>query len=175
MYFISPVSYNWNDAFALRSLGELMSMKLVEKLREEKGGVYGVNAAGTLSKYPYSYSTFAITFPCAPENTDTLTKATLEELKTIISKGISEEDLVKVKEQQRRKLETDLRQNMYWISSLYDAYYLGNDPAKTVFREKQIDGLSGKMIQDAAKKYINLSGFIRGVLLPGKPAEKKPF
>lgn len=176
MYFISPTAYNPDDAFRLRSLGELMSMKLVEKLREEKGGVYGVNAMGNMNRYPYSYSTFNITFPCAPENADTLSKAAIEELKTIIKTGVNEEDLAKVKEQQRRKLETDLRNNQYWLNSLYDAYYLGNDPAQTIFRQKQIESLSGKMIQDAAKKYINLSAYIRGILMPDKPGDKlKPF
>jgi zinc protease len=176
LQFISPAPYSQDDAYKIKSLGELMSIKLVEKLREEKGSVYGISANGNMAKYPYNYSAFTINFPCAPENVDTLTRSVIEELRTIIKTGVSEEDLAKIKEQQRRKLETDLRQNQYWLNNLYDAYYLGNDPAKSILRQKQIESLTGKMIQDVAKKYINLSAYIRGVLMPEKAADKlKPF
>ncbi|MGQ0739245.1 MAG: M16 family metallopeptidase [Bacteroidota bacterium] len=177
LVFTSPASYNANDNYALRSLGEIMNIKLVEKLREEKGGVYGVGAFGTINKIPYSYSTFNISFPCAPENADTLTKAALDELRKIISSGISKEDLEKIKEQQRRKLEVDIKQNGFWMNSLFDAYYLGNNPADILKRQQQIENLTPGMIQDAAKKYINPDKFIRAVLKPEKVEErpKKPF
>jgi len=176
MIFTGPVPYNVNDAYVLRSLGDLMSIKLVEQLREEKGSVYGVSAFGTISKYPYSYSTFNITFPCAPENVDTLSKAALEELKKIIKTGVSPEDLAKVKETQKRKLETDFRQNQFWMNSLYEAYYLGNNPSDILKRQKQVEGLTSKMIQDIAKKYVNLASYIRVILKPNKDDKTlKPF
>lgn len=169
LVFNSTASYNPNDAYSLRSLGDVMDIKLVEQLREEKGSVYGVSSNGNMNKIPYSYSTFTISFPCAPENVDTLTKAAIDELKKIIKDGVSPEDLAKIKEQQKRKLETDLRQNPFWMSVLFDAYYLGNNPADILNKQKQIDGLTSKMIQDAAKKYINLNNYIRATL---KPDEK---
>ncbi|MDZ4793609.1 MAG: insulinase family protein [Bacteroidota bacterium] len=172
MVFTSPVPYNASDGYALRSLGEVMDIKLVEQLREEKGGVYGVSAYGAINKVPYSYSTFNITFPCAPENVDTLTKAAIDELRKIITTGVSTEDIAKVKEQQKRKLETDLKQNQFWMSMLYDAYYLGNSPADILKKTKQVDGLSSKIIQDAAKKYINLNSYIRATLKPDQQGEK---
>ncbi len=175
--FTSPVSYNAADAYTLRSLGEVMDIKLVEQLREEKGGVYGVSAFGDIRKIPAGYSTFSISFPCAPENIDTLSKAAIDELKKIIKNGVTPEDLEKVKEQQKRKLEVDLKQNQFWMSSLYDAFYLGNSPADILNKQKQTESLTSKMIQDAAKKFINLTNYIRVVLKPDKKEEKtlKPF
>ncbi len=176
MIFTGPVPYNTDEAYLLRTLGELMSIKLVEKLREEKGGVYGVNAFGTINKYPYSYSSFNIVFPCAPENVDTLSQAALDEIKKIIKTGVTEEDLAKVKEQQKRKLETDLRQNQFWMTNLYDAYYLGNNPADILLKQKQLESLTSKKLQDAAKKYINLASYIRVILKPEKDDKSlKPF
>ena len=175
--FTSPVAYNAADAYALRSLGDVMDIKLVEKLREEKGGVYGVAAFGDIRKIPAGYSNFTISFPCAPDNVDTLSKAAIDELKKIIKNGVSPEDLEKIKEQQKRKLEVDLKENLFWMTSIYDAYYLGNNPADILNRQKQTEGLTSKIIQDAAKKYINLNNYIRVVLKPDKKEEKtlKPF
>lgn len=175
--FTAPALYNSNDAYALRSLGEALSIKLVEQLREEKGGVYGVSAFGGMQKIPYSFSTFNISFPCAPENADTLTQAALTEVRKVIKSGISADDLAKVKEQQQRKLEVEMKTNSYWMSGLYDAYFNGNDPKALLLKEKQINGLTAKMIQDAAKKYINPAKYIRAVLKPEKTGDKtlKPF
>jgi zinc protease len=170
--FTSPTTYNVQEAYALRSLGEVMAIKLVEQLREEKGGVYGVAAMGDIRKIPAGYSSFTISFPCAPDNVDTLSKAAIDELKKIIKNGVTAEDLEKIKEQQKRKLEVDLKENQFWMNSLYDAYYLGNKPADILNRQKQTETLTSKMIQDAAKKYINLANYIRVVLKPDKKEEK---
>ncbi len=177
MIMTSPSPYNEKENYLLQSLADVLNIKLVEQLREKKGGVYGIRASGSQSKYPYTRSSFSISFPCAPENVDTLSMAAMDELKKIINKGISAEDLEKVKEQQKRKLEVDMKQNRFWMNSLYDAYYLGNNPAEILNKQKQTESLTSKMLQDAAKKYINLNNYIRVVLKPDKMDEKplKPF
>jgi len=173
MVFTAPATYTSKDAYALNSLGEVMSIKLIEQLREEKGGVYGVSASGTMGRIPYSSSSFTITFPCAPENADTLSKAALDELRKIIKNGVTAEDLEKIKEQQKRKLEVDMKQNQFWMSNLYESYFYGSNPSDILNKPKQTDELTAKMIQDAAKKYINLNSFIRVTLKPDK--EEKPL
>lgn len=164
--FTAPAAYSQPDLYDLHSLGELLTIKLTEKLREEKGGVYGVSAFGGMQKVPYSFYTFNITFPCAPENADTLTDAALGELKKIMQSGVSPDDLEKIKEQQRRKLEVDSKQNSFWSSNLFDAYYNGYDPRTILNKEKQVEELTAKRLQETAKKYINPGKYIRVVLKP---------
>lgn len=177
MVFTGPAVFNPTDQYALVSLGELMSIKLVEKLREEKGSVYGVGAYGSMAKLPYPNTSFTISFPCAPENVDSLSRAAIEELKKIMEQGVATADLEKVKEQQKRKLEVDLKQNNFWMNSLYEAYFNGNNPADISRKLKMYEQLSSKMIQDAARKYINLNQYIRAVLKPEQNGDKtlKPF
>ncbi len=175
--FTTPAVYNPAEQYALVSLGELLSIKLVEKLREEKGGVYGVGAYGSMAKLPYANASFTISFPCAPENVDSLTRAALDELKKIMEQGASAEDLEKVREQQKRRLEVDLKQNNFWMNSLYEALFNNNNPADILKKQKNIENLNSKMIQDVARKYINFNQYIRAVLKPEKNADKslKPF
>ena len=172
MIFTTPAVYNSTDAFAMKSLGEVMSIKLTEQLREEKGGVYGVSSFGSMSRIPYGYSMFNIVFPCAPENVDTLSKAALDEMRKIIKTGVTAEDLEKIKEQQKRKLEVDMRQNRFWIDNLYEAYYFGSNPADIPNKQKMTDNLTSKMIQEVAKKYINLNSFIKATLKPDSQDNK---
>ncbi len=173
--FTSAAVYNSKEAYALKSLGELMDIKLVEQLREEKSGVYGVSANGSMNRIPYGNVSFSISFPCAPENADTLTKAALDELKKIIQNGVSPEDLEKIKEQQKRKLEVDIKQNSFWANGLFEAYFYGINPGDLLKKQQQIDGLTGKMMQEVAKKYINLQRYIRVTLKPETEEVKKPL
>ncbi len=175
LVFNTAALYNSKEAYALRSLGELMDIKLVEQLREEKSGVYGVSASGSMNRVPYSNAVFSITFPCAPENADTLTAAALDELRKIIRSGVSKEDLEKIKEQQTRKLEVDIKQNSFWSASLFEAYFYGSKPGDILDKQKMIDALSSKMIQEVAKKYISFQRYIRVTLKPEKEEEKKPL
>jgi zinc protease len=176
LVFITPAPYNGNDAYALRSLADVVDIKLIEQLREEKGSVYGVGSSASINRIPYPYTSFNISFPCAPENIDTLTNAALFELKKILKNGVSAEDLEKIKEQQKRKLEVDVRENQFWLSNLYDAYFYNTNPRMILDKEKQINSLTSKMIQDAAKKYINPNSYIRVVLKPEKQEKVlKPF
>ena len=172
MVFNKPTPYNSKDAFALTSLSDVMNIKLIEQLREEKGGVYGAGTMGSMSRIPYQSSTFYINFPCSPDNVDMLSKAALDEMKKIITTGVTKEDLEKIKEQQRRKLEVEMKQNQFWMSNLYDAYFFGTRPADILQKPKMTEGLTSKMIQDAAKKYINLNSYIRATLKPDKNEEK---
>jgi zinc protease len=173
--FTNPAVYNASDAYALHSLADVMDIKLIEQLREEKGSVYGVSANASMYKIPYSYTTFSISFPCAPENTDTLTYAAIDELRKIIRSGVTPQDLEKVKQQQTRKLEVDMKQNQFWASQLFDSFYYSNNPSDILNEQKQIDRLSSKMIQDAAKKYININNYIRATLKPDKASTTKPL
>ena len=87
---------------------------------------------------------------------------------------MSKEDIEKVKEQQLRKLEVDIKQNGYWMTSLYDAFYNDNDPRNILSRKKQIEEMDSKMIQEAARKYIHLNAYIKATLKPDKNVENKP-
>ncbi|MBT8263878.1 MAG: insulinase family protein, partial [Muriicola sp.] len=53
------IPYDGDTKMAVNALGEVLTIKLVEKLREEEGGVYGVGARGNLSKLSFSNLTFS--------------------------------------------------------------------------------------------------------------------
>src|SRR5262249_3337662 len=102
----------------MRMLGEALSIRLREVLREGMGGVYGVSAGGGITRRPKPEYTFSITFGCAPENIDKLEKAVFDEIKAIQSKGVGADYASKVKELRRRARETSLKENGFWLNEL---------------------------------------------------------
>jgi zinc protease len=163
--FSGETKYNAKDAYLLKTLGEILSIKLVEKLREEESGVYGVGARGSMSKYPYGSYSFTISFPCGPKNVEKLKKAALAELQKIIDKGPTEKDVSKVKEAQLLGYKENLRKNKFWINALKDADYDKEDRSKIMEQAKKITSLNAKDIKKVARKYLR-KGYVLAILYP---------
>ncbi|WP_452219663.1 M16 family metallopeptidase [Lacinutrix salivirga] len=162
-----PTTYNEKEAHAFNSLAEVLTIKLVEKLREEEGGVYGVGARASINKVPYGWYRFNISFPCGPENVDKLKDATLAEVEKLINEGPTEKDLEKTKKAQILDYKENLKKNRFWLSALKNADYEGYDVAKTLKFEEAINSLTKEDLQNVAKKYLT-QGYILGIHNPEK-------
>ncbi|WP_418639226.1 M16 family metallopeptidase [Winogradskyella sp.] len=163
--YSGEAKYNVNDARAMNVLGEILSIKLIEKLREEEGGVYGAGARGSISKLPYGRFNFSISFPCAPENAEKLSQTSIAELEKIIKDGPTETDLNKVKKALLLSRKDDLEQNRFWLSTIKGADYNQSDINNVINYERNINALTTKDIHDVAKKYLT-GGYIKAILLP---------
>ncbi len=167
MTYHGPTEYNEKEDHALQSLGEILTIKLVEKLREEEGGVYGVGANGGISKLPYGWYRFNINFPCGPENVEKLTNATLAEVDKLIQEGPTEKDLAKVKEAQLLSHKENLKDNQYWLRTLKTADYEQTDPSKMLNFEKNVNAMTKEDLHKVAQKYLT-NGYIIGIQNPEK-------
>jgi len=166
IYFEKDVKWNEKDAHLLTTVGRILDRKYIEILREELSGVYGINTDAGLSKIPYSSAYLQIIFPCSPENIDSLTNTALAEISKIQQQGVSEEDIKKAKEIQRREIEENIKRNNYWLNNLQDCYLKGTDFSRFIDYEKKIEGISSDELQRVTSKYINLNEYIRVVLVP---------
>ncbi|WP_291119472.1 M16 family metallopeptidase [Flavobacterium sp. UBA6135] len=153
MYYGDCV-YDAKEALSFRALGEVLTIKLVEELRENESGVYGVNARGSMSKVPNGSYNFSINFPCGPENAETLTQSALRELNKIIENGPEEKDINKFKEAEKLDYKEKIKQNNYWMSNLTRAYTNATSAEEILQFEQKIDAVTAKDIQAVAKKYL---------------------
>jgi zinc protease len=158
--------YDKEKAYHLQSLGELVTNELIDILREEKSGVYGVGASGSMQRLPENRYSFRITFPCGPENVDDLVNTTHQILADIKENGVKEEDLNKVKEAQLKGLKENLKKNDYWLNRLYNFYYYGDDLNKFIVSEDKIKSLKTKDLKIAANEFLNEGQFVEAILLP---------
>ena len=167
MTYHGPTEYNEKEAHALTSLAEVLTIKLIEKLREEEGGVYGAGANARISNMPYDWYSFNISFPCGPENVDKLIAATLTEVDELVANGPTEKDLEKVKKAQILDYTEDLKTNRFWLSQLKNADYLKKDAHNILKFEEAVNGLTVADLHNVAKKYLT-QGYITGIHNPEK-------
>lgn len=163
--FYGDATYTSDEALAMQALGEVLTIKLIEELRENESGVYGVSARGSMSKVPNGAYSFTIGFPCGPENAEKLTASALTELQKIIDNGPQEKDVIKFKEGEILDYKKDIKENRFWLSNLTKAYTNGVSAEEMLKMEEKVNALTAKNIQDVAKKYLTKDKVI-GMLMP---------
>lgn len=165
--FRGETKYSPKEDLAMQALGEILTIKLVEQLREKESGVYSVNASGGLGKTPYGSYRFTISFPCGPDNVDKLTESALAEIKKIVENGPEAKDLEKYKEGELLDYKKSIKENRTWASNFRNSYSQGENPEDILTLEEKINALTAKDVQEVAKKYLTKEKII-GVLMPEK-------
>jgi zinc protease len=163
--FHDELKFNEKEANSFSMLGEVLKIKLTEKLRETESGVYDVSSFGSISKKPYGSYTFNISFPCGPENVDKLTDAALAELQKIIAQGPEQNDLDKVIDARILGLKNQKKENSYWLSKLSETYTAKETIESLLKEDDDFKNIKIKDLQNVAQKYLTKQKFI-GVLMP---------
>ena len=141
-------------------------MRLRDILREELGGTYSVGVGYSNTQPLPGYGTMAVQFGSAPENVDKLVAAVLAEVQRLQKDGPSADDIQKVKETQKRDIETALQQNGYWLSSMQTLHLYGWDPVRITKRLERADSLTVENVHEMFKKYFPLDRYTLVTLIP---------
>ncbi|NCU05650.1 MAG: insulinase family protein, partial [Chitinophagaceae bacterium] len=169
------VAYSQDLEMKAQAATEVLNIRIIEELREKIGGIYGGGIYGSLEREPYSNYTFAVQLPCGPEKADTLLKAINKEIKEIVTKGPSQKNLDKVKQQWREQHKIDLKENEDWLSAITESKFPGNNIDYFINYEKYIDQITVKDVQQAAAKLLNGPNVFTAIQMPENyvPGEEK--
>ncbi|HQZ39272.1 MAG TPA: insulinase family protein [Vicinamibacterales bacterium] len=150
----------------VRAAASILSIRLREILREQLGGTYGVSVGYENSLPQTGYGAIVVQFGSAPENVDTLSKAVFAEVERLKGQGPSPDDVNKVKEMEKRDLETNARQNQYWVGSLQTVHEYGWDPTGILRRPQRTDSLTPELLHGVFKKYFPMDRYTVVTLKP---------
>ncbi len=149
-----------------RAATQVLSIRLREILREELGGTYGVSVGFNNSPPLKGYGAMVIQFGSSPENVDKLVTASLQEIARLKVEGPSLDDVNKVKELERRDLETNAKQNSYWMGSLQTVHMYGWDPNRINKRLERTESLTPDIIKTMFQKYFPMDRYTLVMLKP---------
>ncbi len=163
------------NRLALRAMTDVLSVKLREELRENRGGVYGVQAQAVTDDVPDKVYQVIIFFVCDPQRVDELTAAVREQITLLQQNGPTAEDVQKEQEQLRRTRETEAETNPFWRSTLdYYARRPAENPLSINEYGARIGALTAERIQQTAQRFLDFDRYVKVVLLPesmASPAE----
>lgn len=168
MIWFGETPYSDDLKLHIEALTEILNIRVIEKLREELGGIYGGGFGGGMSKYPYENFQLSLNLPCGPENVEKLIAAAQAEINSLISEGPKAEDMEKVKQQWRETHKQNLKENAYWLTNLEEILFFGDDRKLLLDHEKRIEALSATDVQNAAKLVFSTPNRLKAVLYPEK-------
>lgn len=168
LVFSGDYVYNEDTNNQLDALGEVLQIKLIERLREEESGVYSPGTRMGYSKFPRNRYSFTVAFGCAPENIDKLVSATLDEINKIKTNGAQAGDIEKFIAEEQRSTETQLKQNGFWLGYLTSQLQNNESPTKVLTYLDSLKKITPEDLKEAAKKYLSGDNLIKLVLLPEK-------
>jgi zinc protease len=167
--------FRWKDRTRLgfSILMDVLSIRCRESMREEQGGVYGINIDGSPSKFPKPRFTISSSWGCNPDSISKLLQTFLNEMSRIKKEGPGEVDLNKVKETMIRERETGMKENGYWLSVLQNHYLYGDRLLSLNEFKAFVNSFTVKEIKAIADKYLNTEKYVEVALTPAPKAEIK--
>jgi zinc protease len=167
---IMSEKFDWNpkNLLELNMLKEIISIKLIEVIREKMSGVYSPQIMINPDHYPKSTFQLMVMFGCSPKAANKLTKAVFKEIKKIRANGPTETDLNKAKETLIRTRETDLEKNEFWLGKIESVYYDDTNPATILNFKDRVNAVTVEDLKIAANNYLKPDHYVRVVLKPEK-------
>lgn len=168
LVFTGEYDYNPANNVQIEALQEVLQIKLIEALREEESGVYGVGVSESTDKYPSGHYQMSVGFGCAPENVDKLVQRTKEEIEKLKKNGAEPKDIEKFVAETSRQTQVSLKTNEFWRGYLDNSLYQDEDLTEVFNEEKRLKEVTVASTKAAAQKYLNDENFIKVVLMPEK-------
>ena len=133
-------------------LGQVLSTRYLEKIREEMGAAYSVDASASVTQVGVKdyQAVLQIVLPVKPEMCDDALKAAEEILDDLIANGVKDEELNKIKEHELKNLDEAERLNGSWLSWFRNYNENGIDSYTNM--KQTIQNLSSKDVVKMAKQ-----------------------
>lgn len=167
--FFADPGFDEYEMHRARAASQLLGIRLRDILREELGGTYGVSVGFNNAPLLEGYGAMVIRFGSSPDNVDKLVAASMTEIERLKAEGPSLEDVDKVKELERRDLETNARQNAYWLGSMQTVHMFGWDVAGITRRPERTEKLTPEILKTMFQKYFPMDRYTLVTLKPEEP------
>ncbi|WP_281233315.1 M16 family metallopeptidase [Flavobacterium gelatinilyticum] len=164
--------YTKENAMTMYIIGELLSKRFLQTIREEEGGSYGVNVGGNLEIIPKPTFSLALSFDCNPDKQEKLMQIVWKEINDLKSNPVNANDLEDIKKALLKNREESLKTNSFWATTLYN-YSLNQIPFSTDEEYKSlISKINQKTIQQFSKHVLDSSSSVEVIMNPESQSGK---
>ena len=164
--FTGDFEWSRDQRHAISSMAQVLEIRLRERLREDLSGTYGASVSASRQLYPIPSYSVRIAFGCDPLRLQELGDEVFASLAEFKTSGPTEDEMLKVKEQQRRQFEEGMLQNGSWMGLIgyRDRYQIPQRELLTTLEE--INDLTADRVQAAAIRYLDIDRYVQVSLLP---------
>ena len=167
--FASTDGRNADDSRALALAANILTSKLIKRIREDLSLVYSISAINTPAWIFQDGGRFGSGAPCDPANADKVVDEIMKMFKEFADAGPTDEDLANGKKQIANHLDESMREPSYWwsILSSYDLQGRNLDEEKRV--KEAFAALTKERVQQVFQKYFTPARTYQVIAVPVKP------
>ena len=163
----APMGYNLKDRINMRAIGDILSIRYFESIREKEGGSYGVGVRGSVTDEPTNQAILLMQFDTDPDKQERLMEIIHQEVMDIMKNGPRADDLQKVKESMLKDYEEDIDKNNYWMNTILFRYYIEKENYVTNY-QNAVRNVTSESIQNTLRKLIDAGNVIEVIMMPAK-------
>ena len=147
-------------------LGQVLSTRFLDKIREEMGAAYSVQAScGVGRAHLKEYrATLQIVLPVKPEMCDESLRVVDEIIEDLIANGVKDEELNKIKEHELKNLDESERLNGAWLR--WFRTYMEDGVDNYTNMKQSIQNISSKDLTKIAKQILSAKNKATIVMMP---------
>ena len=166
LVFAGDMDWSRREALTLDVAGEILGIRLRERVREALGGTYSINVytSGTEPLPDPEYQVYVL-FGSDPERVEELFAEVLDQVDWLSSGG-EQKYLDTAKELLRTSREERLRENGFWLNQIRTAARRGESFDEIVGFDDWLEALTLEQVAAAAERYLTDDRYVRVVLLP---------
>ena len=165
LVFAGDADWSSPEALTLRVAGEMLGIRLRERVREALGGTYSINVSAGLRLLPDPEYQVAIIFGSDPARADELIAEVTVELEWLRAGG-EQTYLDTARELLRTPRKEQLRDNGFWLSQIQAVTQQGGSFEETNRFDERLEELTLEQIAAVARRYLPDDRYVRVVLLP---------
>ncbi|MTH15616.1 M16 family metallopeptidase [Flavobacterium sp. LC2016-01] len=166
--FLKECAFSHKNKILASFLGDILTLRYTESLREKEGGTYGAQVSSSLEELPVSRIKMNINFDCDADKVEHLLPIVYQEIDKIKKGEIASEDIEKTRTNYLKAREDSKNFNSYSMNLIYN--YFGNkynmDDAATY--ENIVKSITVKDIQEFATSFFSKADSMEVVFKPLK-------
>lgn len=163
--YTANMDYTLQNRITMRLIGNILSTRYLESIREREGGSYGVGCAGWMQQHPEKQAWLVMQFDTDPEKQEKLMGIIHEEINTIIENGPLATDVAKEKEILLKGFDEEIEKNDFWDSTVLHRYYIDGDDYVRDYKAT-VEAITGETIQNTLKALVAQGNVLEVVMLP---------
>lgn len=163
--FAGEMDWSRNESLALTAAGEVLQIRLRERVREQLGGTYAIQVGTRATVLPDSDFLFFVIFGSDPDRVEELLGEVEGEMNWLRDGG-EQEYLDTVKELLRTRREEQLRDNGFWLDRISGTRQRDDAFEDVSQYDVRLDELTLEEVAAAARRYLPMDRFVRVVLYP---------
>ncbi|MFI1772271.1 M16 family metallopeptidase [Thalassobellus citreus] len=164
--YTGDIVYNQENSLLIAMLTACLQTRYHEKIREDKGGTYGVTVSGYLDRQPIPTYSMSVSFQTNPEMVDELAAIVDVELAKMAEFGPDRAEVDKNLSFWLKARPDAMKSNEPWLT-LMENYETWGEDWNTDY-ETMVNSITPERVRDFAQKIVNDGNVVKVIMDPVK-------